>query len=372
MPRMISHGGLLIIAAVALLLLGCVKLNPQTATNPVGTEHTVTASQVVTSGFFCFGPGDTVNFTVTGANPMSPVAVIADASSKASFTYTGTNPGTDTITATVKDPDASCAISTDTSTKEWIGPEMSLGAKGAVSCDDPAKPTKCIANFIPADPKARQFQITVNANFIPVASYGGFKSEIFLGGLIYNPRPACADPGKVTGTGEVTWADQAELCSNIIGPGGQILHTAGTGSTVPVSPSSYVGELLQLDVHCQGPGSFKVTLPAFPSSSDGATYLDTDLAPTLPAVSTVGQQDIDLDGDTVTELVDVADTLVIDCRLSSIGGIAELPEVAATPLESPDSSGPSTTVLAGIVAAVAAGTIALSSAAWYARRRWLT
>lgn len=44
---------------------------------------------------------------------------------------------------------------------------------------------------------------------------------------------------------------------------------------------------------------------------------------------------------------------------------------AALPLETVDSSGPGAGVLAGIAAGVAAGAVALSGAAWYARRRWL-
>jgi hypothetical protein len=54
-----------------------------------------------------------------------------------------------------------------------------------------------------------------------------------------------------------------------------------------------------------------------------------------------------------------------------VGGIAELPDAAGMPLETPGSSGPSTGVLAGIAGAVTAGAVALSGAAWYARRRWL-
>ena len=40
-----------------------------------------------------------------------------------------------------------------------------------------------------------------------------------------------------------------------------------------------------------------------------------------------------------------------------------------TPLEAADSSGPNAGVLAG-VAAIAAGIVTLSGAAWYTRRRW--
>ena len=49
-----------------------------------------------------------------------------------------------------------------------------------------------------------------------------------------------------------------------------------------------------------------------------------------------------------------------------VGGIAELPDAAGTPLETPGSSGPS----AGVVAAIAAGTVTFGGAAWYARRRF--
>ena len=54
-----------------------------------------------------------------------------------------------------------------------------------------------------------------------------------------------------------------------------------------------------------------------------------------------------------------------------VGGIAELPEVARTPLETPGSSGGNVGLLAGIVAAIAPGTATLGGAAWYARRRWV-
>ena len=54
---------------------------------------------------------------------------------------------------------------------------------------------------------------------------------------------------------------------------------------------------------------------------------------------------------------------------SSVGGIAELPEVAETALEAGDSSGPSAGVLAGIAAAAVGGSVALTGAGWYVRRR---
>jgi hypothetical protein len=95
-------------------------LTPDSASNPIGTSHTVTAT-VLTGPFPV--DGEDVVFTVTGANPTSGSAV-TDIAGAATFTYTGTNPGTDTITAFldsdgdgIQDPDETVM---DTATKEWI------------------------------------------------------------------------------------------------------------------------------------------------------------------------------------------------------------------------------------------------------------
>ena len=54
-----------------------------------------------------------------------------------------------------------------------------------------------------------------------------------------------------------------------------------------------------------------------------------------------------------------------------VGGIAELAEAAGSPLETPDASSTSAGLIAGVLAAVAAGVVALGGAAWYARKIWL-
>ena len=53
-----------------------------------------------------------------------------------------------------------------------------------------------------------------------------------------------------------------------------------------------------------------------------------------------------------------------------VGGIAKLPAVATAPLEA-SSSSVGTGLVAGIVAALAVGVLAMGGAAWYARRRWV-
>lgn len=95
-------------------------LTPDTAQNPIGTQHTVTAT-VLTGPFPV--DGEDVGFTVTGANPTSGTDV-TDMTGVATFTYTGTQPGLDTITAFldsdgdgIQDPEETIM---DTATKEWI------------------------------------------------------------------------------------------------------------------------------------------------------------------------------------------------------------------------------------------------------------
>ncbi len=79
-----------------------ISLTPADATNPAGTTHTVTAKRTDTAG----DPvsGDTISFTVTGANAgatgtCSPATCVADANGEVKFTYTGTNLGVDEIVA---------------------------------------------------------------------------------------------------------------------------------------------------------------------------------------------------------------------------------------------------------------------------------
>jgi Ca2+-binding RTX toxin-like protein len=82
-----------------------IDLSPPTATNDVGTSHTVTAT-VKTSDPAPETPvvGTTVTFTVVdGPHADTTGTATTDASGRASFSYTGTAVGTDTIEATFVD-----------------------------------------------------------------------------------------------------------------------------------------------------------------------------------------------------------------------------------------------------------------------------
>jgi hypothetical protein len=94
-------------------------LEPATGTNNVGSSHTVTATLKTGSGSPISGA--TILFTVTGANTSSG-SDTTDTNGEATFTYTGTNAGGDTITACYdKNTNSSCDTGekTATATKTW-------------------------------------------------------------------------------------------------------------------------------------------------------------------------------------------------------------------------------------------------------------
>jgi uncharacterized repeat protein (TIGR01451 family) len=95
-------------------------LTPSSATNALGTTHTVTAT--LTQGGSAIN-GQTILFGVTGANTASGSRT-TDGSGNATFSYTGTNVGSDTIT-TCHDANGSgtcdAGEATATATKTWTG-----------------------------------------------------------------------------------------------------------------------------------------------------------------------------------------------------------------------------------------------------------
>jgi Bacterial Ig-like domain (group 1) len=96
-------------------------LTPETATNPVGSSHTVTAHLETSTGDPV--PGAKIRFIVTGANPTSGTA-FTNASGDAEFTYTGANPGDDKIVACFDsnaNDDCDRGEPADEASKKWEG-----------------------------------------------------------------------------------------------------------------------------------------------------------------------------------------------------------------------------------------------------------
>jgi Big-like domain-containing protein len=123
------------------------SLTPPTATNPVGTTHTVTATVTAAAG----GPasGVHVTFLVTGANAgasgtCNPPSCDTDATGHVTFTYTGTNAGDDTIHASIT---VGGSTQSATAAKTWT-------TGGGVTC--------LLTATLTGPPK--QIQITVQAS----------------------------------------------------------------------------------------------------------------------------------------------------------------------------------------------------------------
>ena len=110
-------------------------LDPPTDTNPVGTQHTVTAT-VASSGSPLSGV--VVSWSVTGANAGAtgtclPASCATGADGKVAFTYTGATAGDDTINASIT---VSGTLVTATAAKKWeSGPppsECDVEGKGMI------------------------------------------------------------------------------------------------------------------------------------------------------------------------------------------------------------------------------------------------
>jgi hypothetical protein len=92
-------------------------VEPKTATNPVGTSHTVTATAYDSTG----GPmvGVIVDFDITGANTGS-CQQTSDSNGQATCSYVGQNLGVDEIVAQLVDPTSGQTITSDPAFKTWI------------------------------------------------------------------------------------------------------------------------------------------------------------------------------------------------------------------------------------------------------------
>lgn len=98
--------------------LHSITLDPLSASNPVNTQHTVTAT-VTTAGI---PPNAYVTFyIIDGPHKGLTYTVQADDNGIATFTYTGTNVGTDYIKADAKlSPESTTGVTSNTITKVWI------------------------------------------------------------------------------------------------------------------------------------------------------------------------------------------------------------------------------------------------------------
>lgn len=100
----------------AVIVTHNLDLSPNTGTGEVGTDHTVTAELTDSAG----DPVDetTIEFAVTGAHSTTGTAT-TDADGNASFTYSGTVGGTDTISGCARPEAGKPCTATDTVSFTW-------------------------------------------------------------------------------------------------------------------------------------------------------------------------------------------------------------------------------------------------------------
>ena len=113
-----------------------IEMTPLESTNPVGTNHTVTAH--LTSGGSPLA-GQAVTFTVTGQNAGAsgtcvPVGCVTDASGNVAFTYhDGNGAGEDTIKASFTD--AAGSLQSATAVKYWVASTEGCSITGGSKAD---------------------------------------------------------------------------------------------------------------------------------------------------------------------------------------------------------------------------------------------
>lgn len=96
------------------------SLTPETAVNPTGTSYTVTAELKDSTGAPV--PSASIVFEVSGANPQPNATRTTGSDGKATFSWTGTNAGGDSITACLDgngNGDCDPGEVTDTASKTW-------------------------------------------------------------------------------------------------------------------------------------------------------------------------------------------------------------------------------------------------------------
>ena len=114
-------------------------------------------------------------------------------------------------------------------------------------------------------------------------------------------------------------------------------------------------------------GVSRPLFPVVPNDLDATT--NTTLAGLIDG--NLGEDGVSATAFTNPVFIDVNGNGLFDpLSAQAVGGVSIDLDVGGLPLEAPDSSGRNIGLIAGIVAAIAAGAVTLGGAAWYGRRRW--
>ena len=158
-------------------------------------------------------------------------------------------------------------------------PKMILNIKGG-NCDDALEPTTCAVVV------GNTFMLSVDAIRIPPDGYRLMQTHIDYGpNLTYKEQPTLV---------EIVWPDisapSAASGSGGLGPH-QVAHVAWTGFTPPILVSTFVGNLVEMQMTCPpDPSANDVQLLAWGDAAAGAfgsVFLDPDSNEVVPAVGSL-------------------------------------------------------------------------------------
>ena len=120
-----------------------VVLSPTSSTNPIGTQHTLTATVQDDNGMPISGV--TVHFEVTSGPNAGPLGdVVTDVNGQAQITYTSSTAGTDTIVASFTD--AQGLHTSNEATKTWTAASNACGASPNSPCVIEIRPRSMFLN----------------------------------------------------------------------------------------------------------------------------------------------------------------------------------------------------------------------------------
>lgn len=222
-------------------------------------------------------------------------------------------------------------------------PDLSIAVEG-FNCD-----TKGVNPLTCQVPPGVQFTVVVSINDLAglvdgddpdsEPGYVTFQARLdYSAGLTLKNRTAVS---------EVVW-DDCNTPAELKDPGSYLAGCAIAGGA---NGSTFTGALVEVDFNCSTESPQTVTLvhglPSMASPIGDSLVVDENGA----ALAASGSEE-----------------LTITCA-QGVGGVAEQPDVARTPLDAADSTGRDYGVWVGLAALLAAGGAVMAGAAWFARRR---
>ena len=240
-----------------------ITLTPASATNPVGSPHTLTAT-VTENGVAVVGA--VVTFTVVaGPNAGLTATGVTDTNGQAFFTYTSATPGTDLIRASFTDS-AGHTQSSDTVSKTWTeARDQQITAAGmTIAATEGALFSGPVAGFSDPDTAATASEYSATIDWGDGTSSAGTIS---------------GSGGSFTVSGDHTYADEGSYSVTVtIVDNDTPANTATASSTANVADAALTAGTLTLVDGVEGTSS---TSASFSFTDGNATATAADFTATI-------------------------------------------------------------------------------------------